>query len=142
MLPSLHAIRASSRAIPRTSRAFSATSTTSQQIHDASEHTFNSHVANTKDKIVLAKFYEDWCPPCKVLAPLLERIEGDPSLVGAQALDLITLQAEKGVPNLAAKYKVYALPTVFAFKNGIVIGQFTGALGLPQIKSWFSTLEK
>jgi thioredoxin 1 len=46
-----------------------------------------------------------WCPPCKVLSPLLERIERKPSLIGAKELDLVTLQGEN-VPDLAEEYKV------------------------------------
>jgi thiol-disulfide isomerase/thioredoxin len=50
-----------------------------------------------------------WCAPCKQLSPLLERIEGDPSLIGARALDLVTLKAGD-VPSLSAEYKVSASP--------------------------------
>lgn len=91
-----------------------------------------------------------------MLSPLLQRIEGDPSLIGAQPLDLVTIRGEDA-PNLSVEYNVSitlkhnphadlvaqirAVPTVFAFRNGTVIGQFTGALSLPQIKSWFATLK-
>ncbi|KIJ35808.1 hypothetical protein M422DRAFT_255814 [Sphaerobolus stellatus SS14] len=119
-------------------RGFAASQCARQVIHDADESTFKSHIANTKDKIILVDFYEDWCGPCRVLSPLLERIEKDPSLIGASTpLDLITLKGEN-VPELAIR----AVPTVFAFKNGSVIGQFLGALPLPQLKDWYATLPK
>ncbi|KAF8508392.1 thioredoxin-like protein [Gautieria morchelliformis] len=144
MLPPIRpllTLRVSPRAFSCSRRTFSVTTRSRQQIHDADEITFKSHISNTKDKVILVDFYEDWCPPCKVLSPLLERLEGDPSLIGAQSLDLVTIKGES-VPNLALEYKIRAVPTVFAFRNGSVIGKFTGALSLPQIKSWFTTLMK
>lgn len=48
-----------------------------------------------------------WCPPCKVLSPLLERIESDPTLIGASpsSIDLITLNGEM-TPKLFQEYRV------------------------------------
>ncbi|KAF8511022.1 thioredoxin-like protein [Hysterangium stoloniferum] len=109
------------------------------------EQTFKQHIANAKDsgKVILVDFYEDWCPPCKVLTPLLHKIEGDPSLIGApvDSLDLITIKGET-VPDLAREYQIRAVPTVIAFKNRAAIGQFVGALPLPGIRSWYSALKK
>lgn len=59
-----------------------------------------------------------WCQPCRVLTPLLKRVTGPES-----NYDLLTINVDD-YPEVAAKYKVSALPTVVAFKNGAVKNKF------------------
>lgn len=59
-----------------------------------------------------------WCQPCRVLTPLLKRVTGPES-----NYDLLTINVDE-YPEVAAKYKVSALPTVVAFKNGAVKNKF------------------
>ncbi|GJJ12576.1 hypothetical protein Clacol_006819 [Clathrus columnatus] len=115
------------------------------------------HVSTVKDKVIIVDFYEEyvllflshtyaygigsWCPPCKVLSPLLERVEKDPTLIGAtmSSLDLITLKGEL-VPNLFDEHCIRSIPTVMAFYNGTKVGEFVGAKDIPKMKEWYATL--
>src|SRR5918997_6232619 len=71
---------------------------------------------------VLVDFWADWCRPCHMLAPVIERaVDAHPGKVELAKLDTDSNQAT------AARYGVRGLPTVKAFRNGEVVDEFTGA---------------
>jgi putative thioredoxin len=71
---------------------------------------------------VLVDFWADWCQPCHMLAPVIEKA------VDAHAgkIELAKLDADNNQAT-AARYGVRGLPTVKAFRNGEVVDEFTGA---------------
>jgi putative thioredoxin len=71
---------------------------------------------------VLVDFWADWCQPCHMLAPVIERA------VDAHAgkVELAKLDADSNQVT-AARYGVRGLPTVKAFRDGEVVDEFTGA---------------
>lgn len=73
------------------------------------------------DKTVLLDFYADWCPPCKLLMPVIEEIsaENPDILVGKINIDLS--------PGLAEKFGVTTVPSLFVIKNGAVVSSSVGA---------------
>lgn len=73
------------------------------------------------DKTVLLDFYADWCPPCKLLMPVIEEIsaENPDILVGKINIDLS--------PELAEKFGVTTVPSLFVIKNGAVVSSSVGA---------------
>ena len=71
---------------------------------------------------VLVDFWADWCQPCHMLAPVIERaVAAHEGKVELAKLDTDANQ------QTAARYGVRGLPTVKAFRNGEVIDEFTGA---------------
>ncbi|KAL1410363.1 hypothetical protein Q8F55_004371 [Vanrija albida] len=85
-------------------------------------------------KPVLVDFYADWCQPCRVLQPLLKGLTGPDS-----NYDLITLDVDK-FPEIAGEYKVTALPTVVAFKDGKVKNKFIGFRPEAELKKFLDLL--
>ena len=73
------------------------------------------------DKTVLLDFYADWCPPCKLLMPVIEEIsaENPDILVGKINIDLS--------PELAENFGVTTVPSLFVIKNGAVVSSSVGA---------------
>lgn len=73
------------------------------------------------DKTVLLDFYADWCPPCKLLMPVIEEIsaENPDILVGKINIDLS--------PGLAEKFGATTVPSLFVIKNGAVVSSSVGA---------------
>src|SRR5690606_8279169 len=60
---------------------------------------------------VLVDFWAEWCPPCKMVAPVLEEIEAELGLtVGKLDTD--------GHPEIQARYGVLSLPTLLLFEQG------------------------
>src|SRR5215208_5958430 len=71
---------------------------------------------------VLVDFWADWCRPCHMLAPVIERaVDAHPGKIELAKLDTDHNQ------QTAARYGVRGLPTVKAFRNGEVVDEFTGA---------------
>ena len=84
--------------------------------------TFEAEVLKS-EKPVLVDFYADWCGPCKMMMPVVEKMaekyEGKVK-VGKLNSD------EEGA--IAAKYNIMSTPSFLIFKNGKVIDSVTGAM--------------
>ena len=71
---------------------------------------------------VLVDFTATWCPPCVMIAPVLDRIATDES----GRLRVVSLDVDAH-PVATAKYQVMGMPTVALFIDGQVAVQFMGA---------------
>ncbi|EXX78329.1 thioredoxin-like protein [Rhizophagus irregularis] len=101
----------------------------SGQVLDCNKDTFNKLVIEAKEPVIV-DFYADWCGPCRVLAPILERTVGENKKV-----TLVKLNTDDN-PELAKKYEVSALPTVHAFYKGKSIKNFIGVKSPGEIKAF------
>lgn len=72
---------------------------------------------------VLVDFWADWCAPCKMLAPVLEKLALE--YEGKFLMAKIDTEVER---DLAAQFAVRSLPTVKIFRHGAVVDEFMGAL--------------
>ena len=98
------------------------------------EETFDASVIENKLP-VLADFWATWCPPCKIIGPILEEIAGEyDGRVVICKIDVDQNQA------LAQKYNVRSIPTLFFFKDGEIKEQVVGALPKEQIVSKIDSL--
>jgi len=83
------------------------------------------------DKPVLVDFWAEWCTPCLVLSPILEKLAEeykDKFVLAKVNLDTAPLTAQK--------YGIEQIPTVILFKNGKPISGFIGVRPEPVIKNW------
>ncbi len=81
---------------------------------EISELDFEQAVIETsKTKPVLVDFYATWCPPCKMLAPVIERIATE---LGDK-LEVVKVNTDES-PNLATQFGISAVPTMVVFKDG------------------------
>lgn len=62
-----------------------------------------------KEGTHLVDFYAEWCGPCKMLHPVLEKVESK--------IDVIKVDIDK-FENLAMQYRVMSVPTLVFFKDG------------------------
>ena len=101
-------------------------------IFDTSLDTFEHNVlAASHDRPVLVDFWAEWCPPCVVIAPLLEQVvnEHDGEIM------LAKLEVDEGENmKLAGRYQVRGFPTIILFQNGEEKGRFSGAKPVYQIE--------
>ena len=65
--------------------------------------------------------YADWCGPCKVLTPLLEKLEK--AYGGRVRLVRVNVDKER---SLAARYNVVSIPTVLFVRGGKVMSTIVG----------------
>ncbi len=76
----------------------------------------------TSNDIVLVDFWADWCGPCKQFAPTFEASsEEHPDVVHAK----VDTEAEQGI---AAAANIRSIPTIMAFREGILVYNQAGAL--------------
>jgi thioredoxin 1 len=74
----------------------------------------------TASGVVLVDFYADWCGPCKMLEPVVERIAAETEATVAK-VDVDSQQA------LAAQYQVQGVPTLYLFAGGERVERLVGA---------------
>ncbi|GAA4239715.1 thioredoxin [Actinomadura meridiana] len=74
------------------------------------------------DKPVLVEFWADWCPPCKMIAPILDEID-------AEHGDRLTVAKLNGDdhPEIVSRYGVMGFPTLNLYRDGEVVRQIIGA---------------
>jgi len=82
---------------------------------------------------VLVDFWAEWCSPCLVIAPVLERIIGE--YAGAVLLAKVEVDAGENM-KLAGHYRVRGFPTVMLFREGEERGRFSGAHPAPYIREF------
>lgn len=87
-------------------------------------------VQNSMHKAVLVDFWAQWCAPCKVLMPILEKITA--SYQGELLLAKVDCDVEQ---DIVARLGVKSLPTVVLFKDGKPVDGFTGAQSESDIRA-------
>lgn len=76
----------------------------------------------------LLKFYADWCGPCKLMKPVVDKIAEE------HDLKLIEINVDEQM-NVANKYGVRAVPTLVLLENGEEIARTSGANTLARTSS-------
>lgn len=74
---------------------------------------FDQEVKNS-DKTVLVDFYADWCGPCKMQSPIVEKLAQDRDDVKVCKLNIDEQR------DIAIEYGVMSIPTIMIVKNGEV----------------------
>lgn len=73
-------------------------------------------------KPVLVEFWADWCPPCKMIAPILEQIESE----HGDRLTVAKLNGDEH-PEIVSRFAVMGFPTLNLYRDGEVVRQIVGA---------------
>jgi thioredoxin 1 len=81
------------------------------------------------DKPILVDFYADWCGPCKMVSPAIEKVAKDFS----GKLMTIKINVDKAQA-AASKYQIQSIPTIMLFKGGESVMRLTGAQPYEAIK--------
>lgn len=80
------------------------------------------------DKPVIIDFYADWCGPCKMMSPIIDEIAEEK----AETIKVGKVNVDEE-PDLATKYGVMSIPTIFIIENGRVKNTFVGVTSKSQI---------
>lgn len=78
---------------------------------------------------VLVDIYATWCPPCKLIAPVLERLAEE----YAGQVKLVKVDVDDEFP-LAERYQVGGVPTLILFREGQIVDRMVGALPPPLLR--------
>lgn len=82
-------------------------------------------------KPVLVDFWAEWCGPCRIIGPVLERLAEQ----NKGEWTLVKVNSDEH-PELSEQYGIRSIPNVKLFFKGEVINEFVGALPENLIKNW------
>lgn len=91
--------------------------------------TFEDEVLKS-DLPVLLDLYADWCGPCKMLSPIVDKM----AEVYAGKLKVCKLNVDDDFP-IAAQFGVQSIPTLIFFKNGEAVQKSVGYSSEDELKT-------
>jgi thioredoxin 1 len=92
----------------------------SENVKEFNDQNFDAEVINS-DQPVLVDFWAEWCGPCRMLAPTIDKIATE--YAGKVKVGKVDTDSNREV---SMKYGISAIPTVILFKNGQVAQKFVG----------------
>ncbi|BFV60943.1 thioredoxin [Kitasatospora sp. CMC57] len=90
-------------------------------VAEVTDRTFAEQVLAAEGP-VLVEFTADWCPPCRMMAPILADIAREE----AHRLKVVQLDVDRN-PETQAAYAVLSMPTMMVFRDGEPVRSVVGA---------------
>ena len=90
-------------------------------MQEVGEQDFNE-VVLTSDVPVVVDFWAEWCGPCRLVTPELEKLQGE----YGDKVKVVKLNIDDA-PGVASKYGIMSIPTIALFIDGDVKSQVVGA---------------
>ena len=84
---------------------------------------------------VLVDFYADWCGPCRMLVPTLERLSTE--FAGRAKIVKVNVDEESA---LASQFQVSSIPTLIVVADGKLVGRTSGLVPEATLRSALSHL--
>ena len=94
----------------------------SPNVFDVTEDNYDDLViAASQQQAIIVDFWAEWCPPCRSLTPVLEKIVSQTDC----PVQLAKVEVDDNM-HLAGRYGLRGFPTVILFQNGEEKGRFSG----------------
>lgn len=91
------------------------------EIREINDDNFEAEILKS-DKPSIVDFWAEWCAPCRAISPIIKELAdkyGD-------RVNIVKMNIEDA-PITPGNYGVRSIPTILAFKDGVVIEQLQGA---------------
>lgn len=92
-------------------------------------HLENENFNDLIKERVLVDFFANWCGPCKMLTPILEKVESN--------IKVIKVDVDK-YENLAREYGVMSIPTIILFESGKEIKRNIGFISKENLEKFLN----
>lgn len=83
---------------------------------------------------ILIDIYTEWCPPCKMLGPVMEELEGEYK----DRVSFAKMNLDEN-HNTGNDLSVDRIPTVFLYVDGQIKSSFTGFRKADEIRQWINS---
>ena len=97
---------------------------------DATPETFREVVEHATVPI-LVDFWAPWCGPCKIAAPEIRELARE---MAGKAL-VLKVDTDQ-YPEIAAPYRIQAIPTFVVFRDGQVVSRRSGVAPRTEMRRW------
>ena len=91
-------------------------------VNDVKDTDFEQKVIKSATP-VLVDFWAPWCVPCKMVAPIVDKLSGKYD----GRLTFFKMNVDDN-PRTTAKYRVMSIPALIIFKNGQAVDTIVGAV--------------
>ncbi len=81
-----------------------------------------------KKPLAVVDFWAEWCPPCKILAPIIEELEKKLKNITFVKVDVSENK------ELALQFGIEVVPTLLIFKKGKLVDRIVGAVPLEELE--------
>ena len=98
--------------------------------------TYATFEAETKEGLVLVDFWATWCGPCRMQAPILEKLSEE---LSEDELKILKIDVDEN-PETARAFGIMSIPTLLFKKDGQVVKQVAGVHTAAQIKAIITEL--
>ncbi len=104
-----------------------------QEIKLLNDESFEQEI---KQGITLVDFHAEWCGPCRMLAPVLEKVADEVS--GKARIVKLNIDNSQ---QIASTYQVTSIPTLILFKDGQEVNRLVGLRDADTIKEFILSAE-
>lgn len=91
------------------------------EVLEVTDQSFEEQVLKSKTPAII-DFWAEWCAPCRAIAPIIKDLAGR----YGDRVKIVKMNIDEN-PSTPGTYGVRAIPTVLAFKSGVVVEQIQGA---------------
>ena len=95
---------------------------------------FETTISNS-DIPVLVEFWASWCPPCKMMEPILDELSEELS----NKVKIVKINTDQN-PSISKQYQIMSVPTIIIFDKGREVARSIGAQSKQQIINMFKRI--
>lgn len=109
----------------------------SPSVVQTTRDTFQRDVFDRSHEVpVVVDFWAAWCQPCRLLAPILEKLAGE-----ARGQFVLVKADTEQMPDVAAAFGVQGIPAVYAVRDGQIVDGFVGLLPEEEIRLFLQRIQ-